>query len=173
MLRKGWFVDADGTNRRTSHEYTESQQDWFYNWMEQPRKATKSVEGTNVGRACCGGRCTEGLVNGEWQEVKLVNNWFKDWYCTVNWYFLHIDQNSKEIFHHQTCQATFDGRGPIGTLDNTVLIIEQLNDMLSGAMKPIVCPNQRCGCGMCVPKSKELVDFKQLWSSTTVLPLLE
>jgi MoaA/NifB/PqqE/SkfB family radical SAM enzyme len=28
-VRKGWFVDADGTNRRTSHEYTQEQQDWF------------------------------------------------------------------------------------------------------------------------------------------------
>jgi MoaA/NifB/PqqE/SkfB family radical SAM enzyme len=173
MLRKGWFVDADGTNRRTSHEYTESQQDWFYKWMGQSRKAISSVEGTNVGRACCGGRCTEGLVDGKWREVKLVDNWFKDWYCTVNWYFLHIEQNSGNVFHHQTCQATHTGRGPIGNLSNTNRIIQQVKDMLDSNAKPIVCPNKRCGCGMCVPKAKELHNFKDLWSLTTVLPLSE
>ena len=171
QIRKGWFVDSDGTNRRTSHEYTEQQQDWFYEWMGQPRKATTSVEGTNVGRACCGGRCTQGLVEGQWKEVKLVDNWFKDWYCTVNWYFLHIEQHTGNVFHHQTCQATHTGRGPIGSLKDTATIIKQVQDMMSNPMKPIVCPNQRCGCGMCVPKAKELQEFKELWGSTTILPL--
>ena len=173
ITRKGWFIDSDGSNRRTSHEYTEEQQDWFFNWMGEPRKATASSEGTNVGRACCGGRCTEGLVNNEWQEVKLVNYWFKDWYCTVNWYFLHIDQKSGDVFHHQTCQATHTGRGPIGNLKNSALILNQVLDMMAKPMKPIVCPNQRCGCGMCVPKAKEFTDFKELWENTTILKLVE
>lgn len=172
QIRKGWFIDADGTNRRTSHEYTADQQDWFYNWMGQTKKASSTQEGTNIGRACCGGRCTQGLVNGEWQEVKLVNNWFKDWYCTVNWYFLHIDQTSGDVMHHQTCQATHSGRGPIGNLKNTQLILDSVSDMLSqDTVSPIICPNQRCGCGMCVPKAKELSDFKNLWKSTSTIPL--
>jgi len=172
QTRKGWFIDADGTNRRTSHEYTEEQQDWFYSWMGQPRKATSTSEGTNVGRACCGGRCTQGKIDGEWQEVKLVNNWFKDWYCTVNWYFLHIDQYGGDVFHHQTCQATHTGRGPIGNLSNTQLILDNVSTMLSqDTIAPIVCPNQRCGCGMCVPKARDFDDFKQLWNNVSQLPL--
>jgi MoaA/NifB/PqqE/SkfB family radical SAM enzyme len=172
MVRKGWFIDADGTNRRTSHEYTEKQQDWFYAWMGEPRKASVATEGTNVGRACCGGRCTQGKVEGEWQEVKLVNNWFKDWYCTVNWYFLHIDQHGGDVFHHQTCQATHTGRGPIGTLYNTQLILDNVSAMLSQTtIAPIICPNQRCGCGMCVPKAKSVDDFKQLWNNVSQLTL--
>ena len=174
MLRKGWFIDTDGSNRRTSHVYTEAQQDWFYNWMGQPRKATVSSEGTDVGRACCGGRCTEGLVNGEWQEVKLVDNWFKDWYCTVNWYFLHIDQKSGDVFHHQTCQATHTGRGPIGNLKDTTSILDTVTHTLSQeSVKPIVCPNLRCGCGMCVPKAERFEDFATLWKKTTILKLVE
>ena len=172
QTRKGWFIDADGSNRRTSHEYTEEQQDWFYNWMGQPRKATASSEGTDVGRACCGGRCTQGKVDGEWQEVKLVNNRFKDWHCTVIWYFLHIDQYNGDVFHHQTCQATHTGRGPIGNLSDTQLILDNVTTMLSqDTIAPIVCPNQRCGCGMCVPKARDLDDFKQLWSSVSQLTL--
>jgi MoaA/NifB/PqqE/SkfB family radical SAM enzyme len=174
IVRKGWFIDTDGSNRRTSHEYTEEQQDWFYDWMGQSRKASVAKEGTDVGRACCGGRCTQGKIDGEWQEVKLVNNWFKNWYCTVNWYFLHIDQYSGNVFHHQTCQATHTGRGPIGNLSNTKNIIDNVSAMLSkDTIVPIICPNQRCGCGMCVPKAKKLDDFKELWKATTVLPLLE
>ena len=172
IVRKGWFIDADGTNRRTSHEYTEEQQDWFYAWMGETRKASIVKEGTDVGRACCGGRCTQGKVNGEWQEVKLVSNWFKDWYCTVNWYFLHIDQYGGNVFHHQTCQATHTGRGPIGTLSDTQAIIDNVSAMLSQTtIAPIVCPNQRCGCGMCVPKAKDLDDFKQLWRDVSQLTL--
>lgn len=174
MVRKGWFIDADGTNRRTSHEYTEEQQNWFYEFMGQKRTASTSKEGTNIGRACCGGRCLEGKVEGEWQEVKLVNNWFKDWYCTVNWYFLHIEQQNGNVYHHQTCRATFEGTGTIGTLSDTQAILDRVSTMLSQpTLAPIVCPNQRCGCGMCVPKAKEFSDFKELWKETTIIPIYE
>lgn len=168
---KGWFIDSEGHQRRTSHEYTLEQQQWFYDFVGLKSSATGNVEGTAMGRACCGGRCTQGLVNGEWQDVKLVNNFFKDWYCTINWYFLHIDQQAKRVYHHQTCQAIFDGIGPIGSLDNAEDIIDRVKDMLSKPMPAIRCPNQRCGCGMCVPKAKNLDDFKTLWTETTQLEL--
>ena len=41
------------------------------------------------------------------------------------------------------------------------------------SLKPIVCPNLRCGCGMCVPKAESFDDFKELWKSTTVIPIHE
>ena len=174
MVRKGWFQDADGSNRRTSHEYTTEQQNWFYEFMGQKRSSSEAKEGTNIGRACCGGRCLEGKVNGEWKEVKLVNNWFKDWYCTVNWYFLHIEQQNGNVYHHQTCQATHEGRGPIGNLKDTTSILHNTYAMLNQkTVKPIVCPNLRCGCGMCVPKAEGFEDFKQLWKQTTVIPIYE
>jgi MoaA/NifB/PqqE/SkfB family radical SAM enzyme len=172
ILKKGWFLDNKGTMRRTSHEYSAEQQGWFYKFKGIEQPVDVSQEGTNVGRACCGGRCLTGKVDGEWKPITLVNTFFKDWYCTVNWYFLHIDQYTRKVFHHQTCQATFDGRGPIGSLDTTNDILNNLKLMLSQpSMKPIVCPNQRCGCGMCVPKAKEIEDFKLLWKATTTLNL--
>lgn len=171
IVRKGWFIDADGNNRRTSHEYTKEQQDWFFSVMGQTNKDEQKKEGTNMGRTCCGGRCLKGKIDDEWKEVKLVENWFKDWYCTVNWFFMHIEQHTGEVYHHQTCQATHTGRGPIGNLSDTESILRRLKTSLSEPMKPIVCPNQRCGCGMCVPKAKDLSDFKELWNETTVLTL--
>lgn len=174
VLRKGWFVDTDGTNRKTSHDYTTEQQNWFFDFQGVPRKADSEQQGTNVGRACCGGRCTQGKVNGEWSDVKLVNTFFKDWHCMVNWYFLHIDQQTGNVHHHQTCKATHTGRGPIGNLSDTESIIDSVTALFSAESVPaIVCPNLRCGCGMCVPKAKEFTDFKELWKATTVIPIYE
>lgn len=174
IIRKGWFIDSEGHNRRTSHEYSQEQQDWFYSVMGQDNKSDEKREGTNVGRTCCGGRCLQGKVDQDWQDVKIVNNWFKEWYCTVNWYFMHIDQHTGEVYHHQTCQAKFDGRGSIGNVKQADKIIDQLSKMLSqDSMPVIVCPNQRCGCGTCVPKAKQFDDFKTLWSDTTFIPIRE
>ena len=163
--RTGWFVDADGTNRRTSHPYTQEQQQWFFNEMGLTGTVEEIRQGTQMGRACCGGRCLQGKVEGEWQEVKLVNTEFKDWNCMVDWYFLHIDQHTGEVYHHQTCQALPDKqRGAIGNLKDSDQLLAELEERLKNP-KPIVCPNLRCGCGMCIPKAKDANDFDQLWQS--------
>lgn len=168
-IRRGWFVDKDGSNRRTSHDYTKDQQTWFWNESEIKQKPTESACGESLGRSCCGGRCLQGKVEGQWQEVSLVNNYFKGWNCMVDWYFLHIDQHTGNVYHHQTCQAKHDGtRGAIGNLTNTQQMLDSLNTHLKNP-KPIICPNLRCGCGMCIPKAESQEDFDQLWSSV-VLP---
>lgn len=158
VARPGWFIDTDGTNRRTSHEYPTEQQEWFWNEMGIVRKADKKTEGTEMGRACCGGRCIEGCVDNVWQPVNLIKTEFKGWYCDVDHYFLHIDQETELVYHHQTCQAKYNGeRGSIGSLSNVPAMLEYAKNK-----SIIVCPNQRCGCGMCVPKAKELAVFNEL-----------
>lgn len=170
-----WKLDANGTLRRTSHVYTAEQQKWFFNKMNISADVAEQVIGNKMGRACCGGRCLVGKVDNEWKEVKLVNTEFKDWYCTVDWFFLHIDQELGKVYHHQTCQATHQGtRGEIGTLDNTEKLISDLKLRLSkDSFTPIVCPNSRCGCGMCVPKAKDMNDFKELWQAIINVPVRE
>ena len=158
--RKGWFIDADGSNRRTSHDYTDEQQKWFFQYInvKPPSEGTKA--GTELGRKCCGGRCVQGKVNGEWQDVNLISTNFKGWFCSVNKYFLHIDQHTGNVYHHQTCQALHDGlRGPVGNLSNTDAILEYAT---LNKDKVIVCPNNRCGCGMCVPKSVDRIELLSL-----------
>jgi len=162
--RAGWFIDADGSNRRTTHEYDKFQQKWFFDEMGLKGSAEEIKAGTQLGRGCCGGRCLQGKVDGQWQEVKLVNTEFKDWNCMVDWYFLHIDQHTGLVYHHQTCQAKHNGqRGALGNLDNTQDMLSNLEQRLENPT-PIVCPNQRCGCGMCIPKAKERSDFDLLWN---------
>lgn len=157
--RTDWFEDTEGVLRRTSHSYSQEQIAWF--WKEkgiQKEASDKIMSGTTVGRGCCGGRCLKGKIGNEWKSVSLVDNHFKDWYCKVNYYFLHVEEHTRNVYHHQTCQATFTGRGPIGNLD-------QANDILSNVEKyiknpqPIRCPNERCGCGTCVPKAQDYFDY--------------
>lgn len=159
--RSGWFEDTDGTMRRTSHAYPEEQQEWFFAYIGQPKPVKEKKEGTNVGRGCCGGRCLSGKVDGKWQEVTHVDNNFKGWHCSVNHYFLHIDQHEKLVYHHQTCQALHGGkRGPLGSLDDTASILDYAKNAANS--NPIVCPNDRCGCGMCVPKAKKIEVYNLL-----------
>jgi MoaA/NifB/PqqE/SkfB family radical SAM enzyme len=164
--RKGWFIDADGTNRRTSHTYSTEQKEWFWEYNGIKNKATDESEGSSLGRSCCGGRCLQGKVENKWQEIKLVNTDFKDWHCMVDWYFLHIDQHTGNIYHHQTCQALHNGqRGPVGKIADAELLLNDLKTRLLNP-QPIICPNQRCGCGMCVPKAKTQEDYKILFAKS-------
>jgi hypothetical protein len=83
----------------------------------------------------------------------------------VDWYFLHIDQHTGLVYHHQTCQALHDKkRGAIGSLSDSDQILNDLEVRLKNPV-PIICPNQRCGCGMCVPKADNLNDFNVFWKN--------
>lgn len=150
--RKGWFIDSDGSQRRTSHDYNSDQEKWYFEYL--------GISSPKEGRNCCGGRCIEGKVNGEWKSVSFINTNFKDWFCSVDKYFMHIDQHTGNVYHHQTCQALHNGlRGPIGNLKDTGKILQYKQENENNI---IVCPNNRCGCGMCVPKAKNINDFKNI-----------
>lgn len=159
VRRVGWFSDSEGIMRRTSHEYTIEQQEWFWNEMGIKKKAENKSEGTDIGRSCCGNRCLSGKVDGNYIPIKLVDTHFKDWYCMVDHYFLHIDQENKLVYHHQTCKAKHGKqRGPIGSLDNIEQLLSEATDRLI-KNEPIICPNDRCNCGMCVPKAKDKEEY--------------
>jgi organic radical activating enzyme len=162
IIRKGWFLDSDGSMRKTSHTYSQLQQEWFWEQSGITQKSFQQTEGESLGRSCCGGRCLQGKVNDEWKLIKLVDTNFKDWYCSVDWYFLHVDQHTGLIYHHQTCQALHEKKtGSLGHLKDQEKIIEDLKVRLKNP-SPIICPNQRCGCGMCVPKAMSLEDYKKI-----------
>lgn len=170
IVRKGWFVDTDGTNRRSSHEYTVEQQSWFFKEVGITQQPSCNVEGNQIGRACCGKRSLEGKVDGEWQSIKFINTNFKNWHCMVDRFFLYIDQETKQVYHHQTCKALHDQKtGSLGSLDDADQLIEDLKDRLAKDIT-IICPNNRCGCGMCVPKSQSIEDFNELKQRILVTP---
>jgi len=167
--RSGWFIDEDGKSRRTSHTYSEEQQKWFFEKMKiSAEMASVMKEGCELGRKCCGGRCLVGKIEDQWQNITLVENKFENWKCMVNWFFLHIDQETGLIYHHQTCQATHGKKtGSIGKLDESHVVLTDLKNRLDSP-DPIICPNKRCGCGMCVPKAKENSDFIPIWNNHVI-----
>jgi hypothetical protein len=157
---KGWVKDQDGKLRRTSHEYTEEQQKWFFEKIGTNADTNSKKEGIELGRQCCGGICLTGKVDDIWQPISFIDTNFNDWYCMVNWFFLAIDQETGEVYHNQTCKALFNKEvGSIGNLAHTDKIFEFVRLNFENS---IVCPKLRCGCGMCAPKAQNIIDFKQI-----------
>ena len=162
----GWVVDSDGAKRKTTHEYSEEQQEWFFKQHGKDYKTMKQNTGYSLGRQCCGNRKLCGKVDDTWQDVTLVNTEFKDWSCMVDWYFLHIDHETELVYHNQNCRAKHGKQvGAIGSLSDTKLILDSLNQRLNkDIIEPIICPNIRCGCGMCVPKAKDPIEFELIFN---------
>lgn len=153
-------VNKTSTVQETIDKFKPTQQ----KVKKNPKKMPESV-----GRPCCGSRVMETCgSDGCWTKTKFLNyQKFQKWQCSVNWFFLHIEQQTDTIWHHQTCQARFDGtRGPIGSISNCDRILEYLRQKLKTKTMPIIeCPlgpNKLCGCGLCSPKSTELAQLKNI-----------
>ena len=145
--------DPDSASSQ-AHLYTDDQKQWFKDFW--------NIEITPTTRPCCGGRTFGTCSSQGTEETKvIVDRDFKGWHCSVNWYFLHIEQQTGLVYHHQTCQATLDSRrGSIGSLTDTNSILDVLSGHLeSNTMPVIVCPNKLCGCGLCTPKSVDRINL--------------
>jgi molybdenum cofactor biosynthesis enzyme MoaA len=122
-------------------------------------------DGYAIGRPCCGSREMCLSAKGEDRKSTFVDfRNFKGWHCSVNWFFLHLEQQTDQVFHHQTCQAKFDQtRGPIGKISEGYKIIADLKQRLeSKTMPTVICPKATCGCGLCAPKSAYKENYKDV-----------
>ncbi len=122
-----------------------------------------SVNLSDVGRACCGGRqvCLDKNLK---HRHFYVGNKFFNWYCSVNEFFVHIKQRTGEIFVNKDCKMSFDNDvGPIGHLSDPKKLIEFTRSNLKNHTMPTIqCKKDRCFCGFCAPKSKSLEDFNNI-----------
>ena len=179
-------VIGEEPNSRSNfaHTYTDEQLDYIKNyWKYKNEKLNDSKEesailsaagekttekkklGLTLGRPCCGSREMCLSNNGESRKATFVDmREFKGWHCSVNWFFLHLEQQTDSVFHHQTCQARFDQtRGPIGKISEGKKLIADLKQKLeSGTMPTVICPKQTCGCGLCAPKSLFKENYKDV-----------
>jgi len=159
-----------------AHMYTDEQLDYMKNYWKyknaslnnevieknnpadknsKPKDETKKL-GMTAGRPCCGSREMCLSNKGVSRNATFVDlREFKGWHCSVNYFFLHLEQQTDQVFHHQTCQARFDQtRGPIGKISEGMEIVKDLKEKLSTNTLPtIICPKRTCGCGLCAPKS--------------------
>jgi len=167
-----------------AHQYTEEQLDYMKNyWKYKNEQLNDSREeanilsavgekttekkklGATIGRPCCGSREMCLSLNGESRKSTFVDyREFKGWHCSVNYFFLHLEQQTDSVFHHQTCQARFDQtRGPIGKISEGQKIVADLKEKLATNTLPtIICPKQTCGCGLCAPKSMYAENYNQV-----------
>lgn len=132
-------------------------------FIEIKQDTTKST--TVLGRHCCNKvelSCGLKETGEEEPLIYLGDNSFPDWYCGVNWFFLHLESQTDQIFHHQTCQAQYGkGRGAVGKISEYKEFTDKVKTMLdNNAMEPIRCPNKTCGCGLCATKSSSFVKFQ-------------
>jgi organic radical activating enzyme len=162
--------EEPGSMPSFAHKYNEEQLAWMKNYWKQKNDAlyassavgdvVKNAKklGSSIGRPCCGSRDMM-LHNGTEKRKSTFVEFreFKGWKCSVNWFFLHLEQQTDQVFHHQTCQAKFNGtRGAIGKISQGHLLVEDLRkQMQTGTLPTIVCPKQTCGCGLCAPKSMD------------------
>ena len=144
-----------------AHVYNDEQISWLQeHWgikVTNKQNAENKKLGASIGRPCCGARTMCLSAGDKSRESTFVDfRDFKGWHCSVNWFFLHLEQQTDSVFHHQTCQARFDGtRGPIGKISEGYKIIKDLKDKIKNKSMPtIICPKQTCSCGLCAPKSK-------------------
>lgn len=176
-------------NPSLAHMYDKTQMDWMRDFWEQDtnrmnNKTVIKIEkvedskqlGADLGRPCCSGRkmCMTSDT-GESHVAKFSEiRKFKGWSCSVNWFFFHIEQQTRKIYHHQTCQAKFDEtRGEIGTFEQFNDIIADLKQKLSTNTLPSIrCTKTYCGCGLCAPKSKDHQKFINIMKTHTTCDII-
>lgn len=178
--------EEEGSRDTFAHQYTEEQLDYIKNYwkyknavinselpidakvevpvLDKPivEKITTKKDGWAIGRPCCGSREMCLSAKGTDRKGTFIDfRNFKGWYCSVNWFFLHLEQQTDLVFHHQTCQARFDQtRGAIGKISNGKQIIAELKEKMNTKTMPtIICPKHTCGCGLCAPKSAYLENY--------------
>jgi hypothetical protein len=124
----------------------------------------QTVNLTDVGRACCGGRQTCQNQNYKERQYYVFDNTFTDWYCSVNRFFLFVKQRTNEVYVSKDCKMRFDGTvGPIGTLADADAIIAELKTQLASENPPVMqCKKTRCLCGLCAPKAKNLATYQSI-----------
>ena len=158
----------------TKFNYDTKQIKWFNKFYhnDNSKNSMSTVDLTQVddkfdlsdsGRVCCGGRQLCKNSNQKTREF-FVENKFPDWYCSVNEFFVHIKQLTREIFVNKDCKMNFDGTvSPIGSLkDYTALLEWTENNLKNNSMPIIQCKKYKCLCGLCAPKAKNLDTFDSM-----------
>jgi pyruvate-formate lyase-activating enzyme len=123
-----------------------------------------TVSSISQGRACCGGRKLS--LNGDLRNrVGFVpQQGFKGWSCSVNWFFLFVQQLTGNVYTNKDCRmSTTNQIEALGNLHQADQILDTLSQQLLTKSMPIIeCKKEICLCGICAPKSQNQKDFLEL-----------
>lgn len=158
-------VDKDRTYNTTEIKWFDKfyREKTFGKSLDLIDSSKTELELNKIGRACCGGR--QLCVNTDYkQRQAYVENRFPDWYCSVNHFFLFVKQLTGEVYVSKDCKMNFDGTvGPIGHLNEPEKILSTVEQQLSSAVLPVIqCKKDKCLCGLCAPKAKNLETYKSI-----------
>ena len=155
--------------------YTKEQFDWMKNyWGLTPTETQEKTVSVCEGRACGGGRKLA-LNNDLRSNVTFVQRQgFRDWYCSVNWFFLFVQQATGNVYTNKDCRMGFNGRvEPLGNLNSYQTILDNLKKQFETKSMPVIqCAKSICLCGYCAPKAEKLDDFKDLISRHVVTDVI-
>lgn len=134
-----------------------------------------SVNSISQGRACCGGRRL--TLNGDLKgRVTFVpQQGFEGWSCSVNWFFLFVQQLTGNVYTNKDCRMSTTNRvEPLGNLAQADQILATLDQQLLTKSMPIIeCKKQICLCGICAPKAENKQDFLELIQRNIVESVFE
>lgn len=134
-----------------------------------------TVISINEGRTCCGGRKLA-LNNSLKSSVTFISQQgFKDWYCSVNWFFLFVQQVTGNVYTNKDCRTSLNSKiEPLGNLQNSHEMINQLKENMKNKILPVIkCVKSICACGYCAPKAKDLIDFKELVTRNVITDVIK
>ena len=162
-------VDESWTLNPTVHTYSENQTNFLIKqWNADTTNMIKAPDNRNIfasaGRGCCSG---QGLcVNSDRKNLQnfVIDRNFHNWFCSVNWYFLYIDQKNKMFYHNRSCRVNTQNKiGPLGSIMQTQELLDELDQQLEHKQMPAIqCPKTLCGCGICAPKASSKQDFLEI-----------
>ena len=116
------------------------------------------------GRPCCGGRKLS--LNKDLKScVSFVpKQGFRDWYCSVNWFFLFVRQLDGAVYTNKDCRTSTTGRvEPLGNLKDYQSILSKVKEQFDSHTMPVIkCVKDICMCGFCAPKADNLIDYNIL-----------
>lgn len=158
----------DNSSNQDRWKYQDHQVIWFNEFYQKKSKQssltiTSDTEISKQGRACCGGRqfCSDKQYRS---PTSFVQNQFRDWYCSVNEFFLFVKQVTGEIFVNKDCKMDFNGEvAPIGYLNDPGSLLKFTQEHVKNNNMPIIqCKKNKCMCGLCAPKAKTLDEFNSI-----------
>ena len=128
------------------------------------QKKETNVSSINEGRPCCGGRTLSLNMDLKSCVSFVPKQGFKDWYCSVNWFFLFVQQLTGNVYTNKDCRTSTTGRvEPLGNLTNAKLILDNVKQQFDNRSMPVIqCVKDICFCGFCAPKADNIKDFKEL-----------
>ena len=125
---------------------------------------TEQVRIVDEGRACCGGRRLS--LNGDLKNnIGFVpRQGFEGWSCSVNWFFLFVQQLTGNVYTNKDCRMSTSGKvEPLGNIKDPDAIIDKLKKQFETATMPVIeCKKKVCHCGICAPKAESKTDFMSL-----------